>query len=576
MPLRLLVFLALPLACAGVSEGAGSAPVAAPAVPSARPPADALVLPRPPRNVLMVSVDTLRRDHVSRYGGGSTTPFLDSLLASGLALDDHRSCSNWTLPAVLCALSGRDPVTMGWFPEGTLGVSGPLPAGTRLVAGMLAEAGFATALVSANPLFGPKSGFGADYGQAQTGMFDADVVVSRGQELLATLRASGKPWFLHLHLIDPHSPYRPKEGWAPPPVAGVNPALPMQGIENQWPKMDPATRAATLASVKGLYAAEVRYTDDALRRLFAELDARGDLDDTLVVLWSDHGEQFQDHGAWQHGVDLHDEETAALGGFWMKGMTPVAWTGPTTHADLVPTLLDALGLPAPVPMTGVVVGWRAADAPRFAEVLKGQYTLQSVDSAGWRLTYGWDGSMRLWHHAEDPAGTRDLYTPDHPEAKRLWALLEPQVARLAALETRVKPVPPGAPRPADMGPDPWSGGGDPATQANAAGRAGGAGMGPPADRPGFAPFEGSRSWQRGTWRGATVWVAVAADRSNWVAIRVDEAPGASFWLVRREMVAVDPAGASKVLPAGSGQRGFPQVPGTQTGPPGGGPGRGGR
>lgn len=578
------MLLLLLLACGGAADGrvpARGAPAASavPATPP-QPAGDALVLPRAPKNVLMVSIDTLRRDRISRYGKGEATPFVDSLLAGGLALDDHRSCSNWTMPAVLCALAGRDPEALGYFPEGTFAPSAPKPAGVQLLGSLLGQAGFSTGVVSANPLFGVRSGYGADFGQAQTGMYDAATVATRGKAMLADLRATGKPWFLHLHFIDPHSPYRPPTGYTPPAVPGAQPNLPMQGVKAQWPTMDPAARAATLQSLDALYTAEIRYTDDTIRALFGELDAQGALDETLVVLWSDHGEQFQDHGAWEHGEDLHDEETGALGGFWMKGMKPVAWTGPTTHTDLAPTIYDALGLPAPVGFTGLVVGHRPADGPRFAEVLKGQYTLQSVDSAGWRLLYGWDGSMRLYHRAVDPGETKDLYTPEHPEGKRLWALLEPQVARLAAVETRVKPTPPGAQPPADMGPAPWSGGGTPATEAlaaggtgvlqaggrgpGAAGGAGGAGgarggMGPPADLPSFTLFEGSRTWKKGTWRGTPVWVTTSPDSTSWVAIRVDEAAGGAFWLVRAEMVVVAGAAESKALPAGTGTRGFPSV-----------------
>ncbi len=576
--------LLLLLSCARATDGVarkgtpGEESATTATTPTAAAPAaplrDALVLPRTPRNVLMVSIDTLRRDHISRYSHGTTTPFLDSLLAEGLALDDHRSCSDWTMPAVLCALAGRDPEALGYFPEGTMGTSLSKPASVQLLPALLAREGFATGVVSANPLFGQHSGYGADYGQAQTGMFDAATVLAKGEEMLTSLRAAGKPWFLHLHFIDPHSPYRPVAGYEPPPTPGAAPNLPIVAIKRQWPTMDAATRSATLAGLDALYSAEVRYTDDQIRALFATLDRAGALDDTLVVLWSDHGEQFQDHGGWEHGEGLDDEETGALGGFWMKGMKPVAWTGMTTHTDLVPTLYDALGLKPPVAFTGLVVGNRPADAPRYAEVLKGQYTLQSVDAGGWRLTYGWDGSMRLYHHAVDPGDTTDLYTPDHPEGKRLWALLQPQVSRLAALETRVTPTPPGAPPPTDMGPAAWSGGGDPASEAIAAGMEGGrrgaeggrGGRGgeggartPPTDMPAFTGYEGSRTWQRGTWRGASVWVATSADSAGWVAVRTDEKAGGAFWLVRKEMATVAPDAERKTLPGGTGEKGFPQV-----------------
>ena len=63
-----------------------------------------------PKNVLMISIDTLRRDRVGRYGKNGNTPFMDRLLGEGVALDNHRSCSDWTYPSILCALTGVDSV----------------------------------------------------------------------------------------------------------------------------------------------------------------------------------------------------------------------------------------------------------------------------------------------------------------------------------------------------------------------------------------------------------------------------------------------------------------------------------
>ena len=106
-----------------------------------------------PSNLVIIGVDTLRRDYVGRYGGAS--PHLDALLAGGVALDDHRSCSNWTFSALLCAMSGRSQLEMGYAPW-KLGLA---PPWIPLLPDALAEAGFRSALVSASTVVGDGTGY---------------------------------------------------------------------------------------------------------------------------------------------------------------------------------------------------------------------------------------------------------------------------------------------------------------------------------------------------------------------------------------------------------------------------------
>jgi hypothetical protein len=81
-----------------------------------KPAADSGRSPPPQRDLIMISIDTLRRDSVGRYDGSDRTPFLDSLLAQGLTLDAHHACSNWTYGSILCGLGGADGVDVGWVP----------------------------------------------------------------------------------------------------------------------------------------------------------------------------------------------------------------------------------------------------------------------------------------------------------------------------------------------------------------------------------------------------------------------------------------------------------------------------
>ena len=110
------------------------------------------------KNVLMLSIDTLRTDRVGRYGCDKLSPFLDGLLESGTVLDNHHSCSSWTLPSATCVLTGQSPIELGDFPRIRAGEKIPdISEGTETLASILSDAGFRTMLLSANLYISEKS-----------------------------------------------------------------------------------------------------------------------------------------------------------------------------------------------------------------------------------------------------------------------------------------------------------------------------------------------------------------------------------------------------------------------------------
>ena len=412
----------------------------------------------PPVNVLMLSIDTLRRDRVGRYRqsgslGPSDTPFLDQLLAEGLALDDHRSCSTWTYPSIACAVTGADIVASDFAPQRVEDVEMPeLPGRFNTLAEQLYLHGYETGLLTANSFLGRFTH--ADRGHRiseVTGLSAAADLVEGGLAIFDELTGEGapRPWFLHLHFMDPHLPYTPPEAY----LTGLEGLAPVdydlseqpgyQEAANDWPDLDEDTRALLHATSDVYYGGELRYLDDELRALFDALDARGALDDTLVVIWSDHGEQFWEHGDIAHGNAVYAEENAAVAGFWSRGLAPAAWTGPTTHADLAPTVLTALGFDVPDAMDGAVVGGSDyARGPRYALSFGSliEHTSQAVDLGGKRLIYHWLGDLELYDLATDPAELDNLYAPGDPDVQALWELLKPRVERVEALTTDPQPV----------------------------------------------------------------------------------------------------------------------------------------
>jgi arylsulfatase A-like enzyme len=308
-------------------------------------------------HLLVVLVDTLRADVVGAYGDtDGLTPHLDRLAAGSVRLDELLAPSSWTLPSVASLVTGLPPqihdtgrpLGEGFAPTAL----GPAPL---TLAGVLAARGFYTAAVYNNIFLGPS--FGVDRGFDEYAWIEQedDVLVDRAVELLGRLPADRR-LFLLLHLFGPHNPYAPPgdgcavaERLAPADPGGVGcaadrrPGTPVPP-EESWPR------------IEALYRAEVAYTDRQLGRLFAALDDTGLADETVVLVVSDHGEDFwgrlpqmrrRGYEDADHGHALYQELVRVVGMVRAPGLAPGVVKEPVEMADLFPTLLGLLGVAPP-------------------------------------------------------------------------------------------------------------------------------------------------------------------------------------------------------------------------------------
>lgn len=404
----------------------------------------------PPSNLLVVSIDTLQRNRMATYGGDVSMPFMDRILDEGVRLDTHMSCSNWTFASILCVQTGMSATEIGFVP-GLSGKLGSAPTEPPDLAARLADHGYTTVLGTSNEFFSTERG-------TATG-FDATVIVddlpaedlhAQTLPVLEERRGDG-PWYYHLHVMEPHVPYAPPEAYR----TGLEDLQPIDFDLDvsadhyealvRWITLTEDQRETVADHMEVRYNGELRWLDDQLAAIFDDLDARGLLEDTLVLIWSDHGEQFWEHGAQAHANALYWEETDALAVLWSRNIIPTAHRGPTTHIDLAPTLFTALDLPLPDNWTGFPVGKAADDRPIHAVTDGRSGVVQSVRVGPARLHYWWTGLAAHFDLDDDPEELADLSKIVDPTTTELWDLLQAETERIAPLVEQ-EPVPPATAR----------------------------------------------------------------------------------------------------------------------------------
>jgi arylsulfatase A-like enzyme/Tfp pilus assembly protein PilF len=315
------------------------------------------------QNVLLVTLDTMRADAAGTYGGRAQTPNLDRLASLGLRFDAAHAHAVTTLPSHASILTGLNPPQHGIHDNNGYRLAPTFPT----LASRLKGQRFATAaFVGAFPLdsrFGLTTGFDLydDHYPGTSGGREFILPERRGDAVVALASAwigvqKGR-WFAWVHLFDPHAPYTP-----PPPF-------------NQEYADSP-------------YHGEVAYTDSVLGTLLSAASSSQGRS-TVVIVTGDHGEALGDHGEMTHGLFAYESTlrvpliVAQLGGsqpaWQIAPASPPATAAhivadPVRHIDIVPTILDALRLPAAADLPGVSliqpVGIRpGADRATYFEAL---------------------------------------------------------------------------------------------------------------------------------------------------------------------------------------------------------------
>lgn len=304
--------------------------------------------------VLLVVLDTTRADALSCYGQPlHTTPSIDRIAAQGTIYRRAYATSFWTLPSHASLLTGLYPTEAGATSE-----TNYLPENVVTLAERLAAAGYRTGAVVRNAWLSIERGFGQGFGDfIEAWRGEDDTIEVEGEEAAVDsavawleARASGEPepFFLFVNLNVAHLPYTPPETvwqrFAPETLPSPERLQLLRSISGGWGHLAGALvlDATDLETLHSLYLAEVAVADSLVGRLTGTLEAHGVLDDTLVVITSDHGENLGEHGLIDHVYSMYDTTVRVP----LIVRYPARFTGGTvveglvSLVDLTPTILD--------------------------------------------------------------------------------------------------------------------------------------------------------------------------------------------------------------------------------------------
>jgi choline-sulfatase len=379
-----------------------------------RPPAAAHL------NVLLVTLDTTRADHLGCYGHrDARTPRLDRLAAEGVRFENAVAAAPITLPAHASLLTGLYPFEHGVRNNGNFHLAERFPT----VTSVLRERGYRTAAFVSSFILDRRFGLGLGFDTYDDRMEEAAApgagleAERRGDHTALALNrwlenpaglGSPAPFFAWLHLYDPHEPYLP-----PPPFRDLFPSDPYDG--------------------------EIAFVDHVVGTVLDELARLGLLDRTLVAVVADHGESLGDHGEETHSVFLYEGAIRVPLILWRPGVLPGGRViaPPVRAMDLAPTILDLVGAPALAAphsrsLRALIEG--RAKEPSLAVYAETYVPKFAMDGAALRSLRDERFKLidaprpELYDLARDPGETRSLYG-DEPKAAQA---LQAELARLTA------------------------------------------------------------------------------------------------------------------------------------------------
>ena len=395
-----------------------------------------ILVPSPPErdlepasNVIVLVIDTLRADKLRPFNPRTRvkTPAIDKLASEGVVFELAQSPENWTKPAVASILTGLHPQTH----QQKTG-DAALPSSAELLSEHLKGEGFATGSFIANGYVSDRFGFDqgwddySNYIREGKSTEAEDVFENAGNWIEA--HKDGR-FFAYIQTIDPHVPYDPPgeylQMYDPSEYAGqVKPRMTGDLLEKAKRRPPQVVfDARDKRRLKALHDGEITKHDHFFGKFLERLRALGLSDDTLVVVTSDHGEEFDDHGSWGHGHSVYQELLHVPLMFRLPNRLPAGQKigDAVSTLDIAATVTELLGVPEMAgneghPLVGLMMG-EAGTRPTVA-FSDFQDDRRVITSARWKLIVRGNLTSTMFDLAADPLELNQLDASAFPIARR--------------------------------------------------------------------------------------------------------------------------------------------------------------
>jgi len=388
-------------------------------------------------NVLVFSVDTLRADHLGCYGyRRDTSPHVDALAKEGVLFERVVAPAPWTLPSYGSFFTGCSPAVhragvntdkeerFGRDEDGSKKELEVLRDDLPTLAEALASKGWATAAFQANSFLRAKNGLARGFDRYVFYQYRSDFGADLALKWIEGRRS--RPWFCFLHVMDVHQPYAP-----PKPYDTKFSEYSFEQVADYPPPIEELRAKEPEATTRKLlvdqYDGAIASVDERIGHVVDRLRELGELDRTLVVIHSDHGEEFWEHGGYEHGHAEHDEILHVPLVLRMPGKLPKGLRigARVRGIDVMPTLIALVGIEPPTGIEGksllpLVEGKSESPRECISEAtLHGPREIKALTLGSERLTLAGVPPGALFDLAADPRETEDLRAGRTARAKAM-------------------------------------------------------------------------------------------------------------------------------------------------------------
>jgi len=419
-------------------------------------------------NLLIISIDALRRDHLPKYGyDGIETPHIDRFLDSATSYNNAYCSSPWTLPSFGSLFTGFEPTVCG------LNYYHPINRDIVTLPELLKGKGYRTECYYTNWIMYPEYGLSRGFDlyminpeprvmqklrdtrlyriwhivvsgiARKTELIPSDTEFNRIYTIKALEKRSDQPFFIWCHFFDPHSPYLPPDAYIPDTencsredamnlrdrfVAGEAPDIYSEKYRDE---------------LIALYDGEIAYVDEQVGLILRALDDSGLSDNTVVVIINDHGEEFWEHGEWGHGFTVFPEQADMVLAIRnpFSSNQPGAINTPVSHTDVAATLSEMLDVEWPYEIQGEssigsISGLTFYDDSVFTECY-GENEIKGIRKDGYLYYRDYEsGDCGLYNLRSDPEALIDISEIETELAEEMAGKLDGIVEKNEALKQR--------------------------------------------------------------------------------------------------------------------------------------------